>query len=155
VVAVVFALILAAGLWHLGPWTSASGANLAESQRKWVITLAAAGLTFAIGMRLRHRTVPSFLAWLGLVSYSVYLLHPVLLGIYWHIGWSHQPHAFAIQVVITIVFLAVLLGCCWGTFRFIEMPAQRLGKRVAARIEARFGPDHAAAPAAVRSPAAI
>jgi peptidoglycan/LPS O-acetylase OafA/YrhL len=154
VMAVVFAFILAAGLWHLGPWTSASGANLLASQRKWAITLGLAGLTFALGMKLRYRTVPSFLAWLGLVSYSVYLLHPVLLGIYWHIPWSHQPHPVVLQIVITVVFLAVLLASCAATFRFVELPAQRLGRQVAAWLEARFGPDHAVAPAAETGPAA-
>lgn len=153
VVATVFAFTLVAGLWHLGAWTSASPANLLMFQRKWVISLGLAGLTFAVGLALRHRRVPGFLAWLGLVSYSVYLLHPVLLGIYWHIPWSHEHHRFLLQVVIAAVFLAVLLACCGATYRWVELPAQRLGKRVAAWIEARFGPDHAPAPAPETSPA--
>jgi hypothetical protein len=34
-------------------------------QREWVMSLALAGMTFAIGTALRHRRVPSILAWLG------------------------------------------------------------------------------------------
>ncbi len=136
ITAVVLALTLIGGLWHL----HAAGDSLVL-QRKWLITLSLAGLTFAAGLAFRHRTVPGFLAWLGLVSYSVYLLHPVLLGVYWHLGWSHQAHSIPVQLAVTVAFLGVLLGSCWLTYRYVELPAQRLGKRVAASLEARFGPD--------------
>lgn len=36
-------------------------------------SLALAGLTFAVAMAYRNKKVPRALAWLGLVSYSVYL----------------------------------------------------------------------------------
>jgi peptidoglycan/LPS O-acetylase OafA/YrhL len=39
------------------------------------------------------------------------------------------------------VFLAVLLACCAGTYYLLEAPMQRLGRSVAARLDARFGPD--------------
>jgi peptidoglycan/LPS O-acetylase OafA/YrhL len=39
------------------------------------------------------------------------------------------------------VFLAMLLACCAGTYYLLEAPMQRLGRRVAARLDARFGPD--------------
>jgi peptidoglycan/LPS O-acetylase OafA/YrhL len=151
VVAAVFVLTLAAGLWHLGSATNASPATLAMSQRKWVITLGLAGITFAAGMALRHRNIPAFLTWLGLVSYSVYLFHPVLLGIYANIPWSNGAHSFLVQVAVGAVFLAVLLACCAATYRFVEVPAQRLGKRLASWLEARFGPDRVTAPAENRS----
>jgi len=35
----------------------------------------------------------------------------------------------------------VLLVCCGLTHRFIEAPMQRVGRRVAGRLDARFGPD--------------
>ena len=34
-----------------------------------------------------------------------------------------------------------LLACCVSGCRFIEAPMQRLGRRVAGRLDARFGPD--------------
>ena len=139
ITAAVLVLTLFGGLWHL----HAAGDSLVL-ERKWVITLTLTALTFAAGLGLRRRTVPAFLAWLGLVSYSVYLLHPVLLGVYWHVSWSHQDHSIPVQLVVTAAFLAVLLGSCWMTYRWVEAPAQRLGKKVAIRLESRFGPDHPA-----------
>jgi hypothetical protein len=39
------------------------------------------------------------------------------------------------------LFVLVLLVCCGLTQRFIEVPMQRLGRRVAGRLDGRFGPD--------------
>jgi hypothetical protein len=39
------------------------------------------------------------------------------------------------------VFFAVLLAGCAGTYYLLEAPMQRIGRRVAARLDARFGPD--------------
>jgi hypothetical protein len=55
-----------------------------------------------------------------------------------------------VQLVSTGVFLAVLLAGCALTYYLVEAPMQRLGRRVTARLDARFGPDllDASAPAA-------
>jgi peptidoglycan/LPS O-acetylase OafA/YrhL len=42
---------------------------------------------------------------------------------------------------LVAVFVLVLLVCCGLTHRFIEAPMQRLGRRVAGRLDGRFGPD--------------
>jgi len=44
-------------------------------------------------------------------------------------------------LLMVAVFVLVLLVCCGLTRRFIEAPMQRLGRRVAGRLDARFGPD--------------
>jgi peptidoglycan/LPS O-acetylase OafA/YrhL len=136
----IFAAAIAAGAWHI---PAASPANQAALlQREWVISVALAGLTFAIGLALQSLRVPSILAWLGLISYSVYLLHPLLLDVYDSIPFApgnRQP--VWLQMGATVVFLAVLLACCAGTYYLVEAPMQRLGRRVAARLDARFGPD--------------
>jgi peptidoglycan/LPS O-acetylase OafA/YrhL len=136
----VFAAAIAAGAWHI-PGTVAQQQTALE-QREWVMSVALAGLTFAVGLALRNLRVPAALAWLGLVSYSVYLLHPLLLDLYDKIPFApgyHQPTW--LQAGAVVVFVAVLLACCTGTYYLVEAPMQRLGHRVAARLDARFGPD--------------
>jgi len=99
-----------------------------------------AGLTFGIGLAFRRVTWPRVLTWLGLISYSVYLLHPALIQIYRHLpGTAH--HTFWIQVLIDALFLAILLAVCSVTYLLVERPMQDLGRRLARRLDARFGPD--------------
>jgi peptidoglycan/LPS O-acetylase OafA/YrhL len=49
---------------------------------------------------------------------------------------------------MTAIFLLVLLVCCGLTYRFIEAPMQRMGRRVARRLDVRFGEDIPPQPAA-------
>jgi peptidoglycan/LPS O-acetylase OafA/YrhL len=136
----IFAAAIAAGAWHI---PAASPQNqVALLQREWVMSVALAGLTFAAGLALQNLQVPPVLAWLGLVSYSVYLLHPLVLDVYDKIPFApgdRQP--LWLQVGATAVFLAVLLACCSVTYYLVEAPMQRLGRRVAAKLDARFGSD--------------
>lgn len=137
----VFAIAMAAAAWH-DP--SVTGQTPLQ-QREWVVTIALAGATFAAGMAARNRPVPSVLAWLGLVSYSIYLLHPLMIDVYGSIPFAASPHPAGLQVVLAGVFLAALLACCTLSYYLIEAPMQRLGRRVTARLDARFGPDRATA----------
>jgi len=135
-VILVFGFALVAVQWHSSP--------LAESFvaiRKAFNSLEFAGLTFAVAMLCRHRQVPRALAWLGLVSYSVYLLHPALIEAYTSVPWTQGENFVPMELFLAAVFVAVLLVCCGLTYRFIEAPMQRLGRRVAGRLDARFGPD--------------
>ncbi|MGC5011440.1 acyltransferase family protein [Streptosporangium sp. DT93] len=93
----------------------------------------AAWLTFAAGMALRHRGVPRALAWLGVVSYSIYLLHPLLLESVDHLWPEPQSVPLGTRLVALAGVVAVLLGLSALTWRFVEAPAQRLGRRVASR----------------------
>ena len=116
------------------------------------MSVVLAGLTFAAGLALQNLRVPSALTWLGLISYSLYLVFPLLLNLYDGIPFpaSYQQRAW-LQVGASVVFLAALLCCAALTYHLVEAPMQRLGKRAAARLDVRFGPAKAAAAAATAS----
>ena len=126
----VFGLTLVAVQWHVSP--------LAENLlaiRKTFNTLELAGLTFAVAMLCRHKRMPRALAWLGLISYSVYLLHPALIEVYDSVPWTRNQNFVPTELLLVAVFVLVLLACCGLTHRFIEAPMQRLGRRVARRLD--------------------
>ena len=132
----VFGLTLVAVQWHVSPLAVNDLAI-----RKTFNTLELAGLTFGVALLCRHKKVPHALAWLGLVSYSLYLLHPVLIEVYDSVPWTRNQNFVPTELLLVAVFLLVLLVCCGLTHRLIEAPMQRLGRRVARRLDVRFGPD--------------
>ena len=132
----VFGLTLVAVQWHVSPLAVNDLAI-----RKTFNTLELAGLTFGVALLCRHKKVPHALAWLGLVSYSLYLLHPVLIEVYDSVPWTRNQNFVPTELLLVAVFLLVLLVCCGLTHRLIEAPMQRLGRRVTRRLDVRFGPD--------------
>ncbi len=99
----------------------------------WSLTIVLAGLTFAGAMVLRRRRVPAVLVRLGVISYSLYLVHlPVLLVVMHLVGemrWAPLPA----QIGISVVVLGVVVPGSWLSHRFLERPMQRLGRRLADR----------------------
>ncbi|MFI6317175.1 acyltransferase family protein [Nonomuraea sp. NPDC050556] len=93
----------------------------------------AAWASFAIGMALRHREMPRVLAWLGLVSYSVYLLHPLLLETVDGLLPHPEQVALGWRLVMLAGVVGLLLGLSALTWCFVEAPAQRWGRRLAGR----------------------
>src|ERR1700691_2422981 len=136
----VLGLAIAAGLWHSHEWGLSAHAERAW-ERGWVSASVLAALTFGAGLAFRHVRWPRALTWLGLISYSVYLLHPLLIEVYHHLSWSHQKHHFWLQVLTAAAFLAVLIAASSLTYLFVEQPMQRVGRRVGYWLDARFGPD--------------
>lgn len=138
-VGTVIVLTVAAGAWHhlsvkMGPH------DQAEWQWQWATSIIGAFATFAIGMLARHRKIPPVLSWLGLISYSVYLLHPLLLNAYRSIRPLHHPHPLPTQFLIAAVLIAVLLACCSLTYLLVEAPMQRRGHRLARALQQRRQP---------------
>ncbi|WP_245974675.1 acyltransferase family protein [Thermomonospora umbrina] len=120
---------LATGLWTLGGW-GLPDAVVLDLRRAWASSLLLAAVTFAAGLALSGHRMPRWLTGLGVVSYSVYLLHPVLLVA--ADGLFGRPDGDS--PVLLAVFLAVLLPASVLTQRLVERPGRRLGRRLARRL---------------------
>ncbi len=69
---------------------------------------------------------PRFLAWMGTVSYSAYLLHPISIGVSQHL-LPVGPLLLAMQFVLSIAL-------AWMGYRYIETPMIAYGKKVGNRF---------------------
>ena len=145
---VVTGAVIAAHWVHLaGAATSASG--LTAQRTVWIVTPLAVAATFAVAYALRHRTVPRVLAWLGTISYSLYLLHAIVLLVVLRFLPEAYTRPPLMRVGIAVAFLAVALGAAWTSYRLVERPAQNLGRRLDARWTAA-GAERVPAPAQPR-----
>ncbi|MEU8615376.1 acyltransferase family protein, partial [Actinoplanes sp. NPDC048791] len=107
-----------------------------------VITLLVIGGAVALGRLTRGRRTPRVLARLGLISYSVYLVHYVLIVLLRPllIPLGERLPAVA-EVPVAAAYLGLVVGISWLTYRFVEVPGQRFGRRVARWMTARWGSD--------------
>jgi peptidoglycan/LPS O-acetylase OafA/YrhL len=154
VVAGTFAATMAAGTWHIP--ALGGGQQSALHQREWVISVALAGLTFAAGLALTKLRVPPLFAWLGLVSYSVYLGLPLLFDLYDDIPFPKgYQHLAWLQAGASVAFLAALLGFAAMTYHLVEAPFQRLGKRAAIRLDPGLATARSQPPRAEGNPAGL
>jgi peptidoglycan/LPS O-acetylase OafA/YrhL len=128
VAAAVGAVHLHGGMWHL------VNVSRFPAERAWLGGLLLALAFFGAGILLRHRRVPGWLAWLGAVSYSVYLLHFAV--IYLTKGWlvPHQDAPALVRAGLAAAYLAVLLLASGACYRLVELPFQRLGRRLVHRL---------------------
>jgi peptidoglycan/LPS O-acetylase OafA/YrhL len=136
----VLGLAIAAGVWHSHAWGMNARTELVW-ERCWITSFLLAGLTFGAGLALRHVRWPAALTWLGLISYSVYLLHPLVIEVYHHLEWSHGHYLLWQQVLLAVGLVVVLIAVCSLTYLVVERPMQNVGRRLARRLDARFGPD--------------
>jgi peptidoglycan/LPS O-acetylase OafA/YrhL len=128
VAVLVLALLTFAGIWH--------GAQHHDHhwQVQWATSVLLAGATFGVGLAVRRWRVPRWCAWLGMISYSVYLLHPIVFDAYRSIPVLHRTHTMPDQVLFFAGILAVIVALSALTFYLVEKPMQRLGRRVANRF---------------------
>jgi len=138
----VLGLAIAAGLWHSHAWGLSAHAELLW-ERRWFSSVLLAGLTFGAGLALRHLRWPRALTWLGLISYSVYLLHPLVIEVYHHFSWTRQHHPFWAQGLLAAGILAVVIALSSVTYLCVERPMQNVGRRVGRWLDTQFGPDRA------------
>ncbi|QXJ26675.1 acyltransferase [Actinomadura graeca] len=124
------AALVLGGAIACGTWNTGTPEQAWRVQLYWSAPLVLAAATFAGGWLLRHRGFPRWTIALGTVSYSIYLLHPLLLMIAAQfLGASGHE-----DVVGLVVFVAVLVAASWASHRWIEAPAQRVGRRVTRRL---------------------
>jgi peptidoglycan/LPS O-acetylase OafA/YrhL len=103
-----------------------------------VIPLCAAALIW--GLAAEQGVVARFLCagwcvWLGRISFSVYLIHPTLIGIafvWFPPARLHLGHG-ADGIVWPLLVVALLLAVATVTWRWVEEPARRFGIRLARR----------------------
>jgi peptidoglycan/LPS O-acetylase OafA/YrhL len=80
----------------------------------------AAYMTFLALFALRSKRMPAVLLWCGDVSYSIYLLHPLVVDV--------CTPRFSPALRLPVV-LAGSLSLAWLTYRMIEKPMINLGRR--------------------------
>jgi len=106
-----------------------SAAQAADFQLYWTGSVLLAAATFAAGWALRRHRIPRWATRLGAISFSVYLLHPVLLMLSDQLGGTPDDDS----PLRLAIFVVVLLAVSTLTHRYIELPFQRLGRTLAGR----------------------
>jgi hypothetical protein len=117
-----------AGIWH--------GRQLHYShqwQVQWATSVLLAGATFGLGLALSGRRVPRWCAWLGMISFSVYLLHPLVFDAYRSVPALHRRHTMPDQVLLFAGCVAVIIALSAATYYLVEKPMQQLGRRLSGR----------------------
>jgi peptidoglycan/LPS O-acetylase OafA/YrhL len=96
----------------------------------WLATTAATAVTFAVAFAARHRPMPRVLTFVGRISYSLYLLHVLVLNVILRLtpGLVHRPAGE--RFTAGVAFLALALAAAWTSYTLVEAPAQRLGRRM-------------------------
>ncbi|MEU1721467.1 acyltransferase [Nonomuraea sp. NPDC005692] len=129
-VAVTAALVAVAPVWAIE-----SGWWWVEAD-VWLTTIALAAATFAGAMALRGRRLPAVLTWLGLISYSLYLVHHPLLKYFVEVTGDLRRAPLPYQLAMAGLALALILAVSALSYRYVERPMQALGRRVARRAAA-------------------
>lgn len=131
------ALLTAVGVvGALTTWVSYDHFGVEEAGKQFAFAGAflpwlAAYACFLGALAARRHAFPRGLLFLGLISYSVYLLHPAVLAV---VGDWHQ-HVLALTVL-----LVATVGLAALAYRLVEAPSIATGRRIRRRL--RQGADH-------------
>jgi peptidoglycan/LPS O-acetylase OafA/YrhL len=141
----VLAMTIGGGLWH-GAQHPSWGTDSGQWRWQWVSSLLGAAMSFGIGLLLRKRRVPRALAWLGMISFSVYLLHPLILNAFRAVPvLHHASRGLDVQVPLAASLLVVIIGASAATYYLVERPMQGLGRRVMRRWDHPVGSEEGSA----------
>ncbi len=100
----------------------------------WTGSVLLAAATFAAGWAVRRRRIPRWATHLGAISFSVYLLHPVLLMLSDQFGGTPDDDS----LLRLTLFVTALIGLSTLTHRYVELPFQRYGKALARRVRPNY-----------------
>ena len=112
------------------------GLTLVSLQDDTLLTdlLISSGAILLVGVALScdldtilHKPI---LIWIGKVSYSLYLLHVLVLLTIVHLCYGRLP---TIILLITVPLLSLIVAGI--SFRFIERPSMEMGRRIAGRLQ--------------------
>jgi peptidoglycan/LPS O-acetylase OafA/YrhL len=120
-------------------------AGLTRDDVRWTGTLLGVVALFSLAYVLRRWPVPGWAAWLGQISYSLYLLHFVVLFPFIAKVSPFLDQAGAVQQAFLFVgYMTVVLAASHLSYTYVERPGQELGKRVGRALDERWRPDVAA-----------
>ena len=78
---------------------------------------------------VKDKVVPTVFVELGRISYSIYIVHGLVLMSALRLGMAKQPALFMVTVFVTTILIST------ATYRWIEEPGIALGKRLIASLK--------------------
>lgn len=97
------------------------------TRRADVLTAVAAHGAFAAAYLIRGLRMPRVLVGLGAISYSIYLVHALVI--------NAVPEVSDQRVLALLFWVALTFAISYLTYRLIELPAQQLGRTLKKRSE--------------------
>ena len=103
----------------------------------WIVVYLLQTL-WALNVKLKDNFLKNILIYLGKISYSTYILHSFLLLIYSKaisLLFPLSNNSSVLQSFLLIVTFIILLICLSSlTYKYIEVPCMRIGKRLVNRL---------------------
>ncbi|HEY0436788.1 MAG TPA: acyltransferase family protein, partial [Phenylobacterium sp.] len=137
-------IVALAEIWVLTPLACAYAIYGHGSQNAFFLRFPvsyAAGVALFIAMTSVAKVRWRPLAWVGLISYSLYLLHPVALYAMTYVIQRHGPGAGWPVGLQMLVGAALSIGLAAAAFYGVEKPAMALGQRLTRRPASRPEPE--------------
>lgn len=101
-----------------------------DANKAWLINVVSTVVLFGGATILRRYRMPTALTWLGVVSYSIYLLHPL---VYKSFEGTYEQWPLVARLALVSGWIIGVLLASAVAYRLAEAPFQRLGRRVAKR----------------------